>query len=93
MTDYKSGERELSRRLADLLNSAAILSPVGATIPMAQQLANLSRSGIYRLLEARELDAVKRGHRTLISWESLSAYLANLPTATFGKSASSEEGK
>ena len=86
MDDYKTGKRELPRRLADLLNSAAILSPVGAAIPMAQQLVSLSRAGIYRLLEAGDLLAVKLGNWTLISWESLSAYLANLPAATFGKS-------
>jgi excisionase family DNA binding protein len=81
--DNLKGQRELPNRLKELLHSAAALSPVGATIPAAQQLTGLSRSEVYRLLAAGELRAIKRGARTLILWESLTEYLASLPAAIF----------
>jgi hypothetical protein len=82
-----SVEMSLRRRppsLSELLATAAALSPIGATIPAAQQLTGNSRSGIYRLLAMGKLRAVKRGTRTLILWDSLGAYLTSLPAAVFG---------
>jgi len=43
-----------------------------------------SKSSIYRALAAGELDAVKRGRRTLVTTESIRRRLSNLPKATFG---------
>lgn len=43
-----------------------------------------SKSSIYRALAAGELDAVKRGRRTLVTTESIRRRLRNLPKATFG---------
>ena len=52
-------------------------------IPDACTYSGLSRSGLYRGLAAREILAVKCGKRTLVLQDSLKAYLANLPAATF----------
>ena len=43
-----------------------------------------SKSSIYRALAAGELEAVKRGRRTLVTTESIRRRLNNLPKATFG---------
>ena len=45
---------------------------------------NESRSSFYRALAAGELDAVKRGRRTLVTMESIRRRLRLLPKATFG---------
>jgi hypothetical protein len=70
--------------LGELLATAAALSPIGATIPLTQQLTGNSRSEVYRLLVTGKLCAIKRGTRTFILWESVSAYLTSLPAAVFG---------
>ena len=45
---------------------------------------NESRSSFYRALAAGELDAVKRGRRTLVTMDSIRRRLRSLPKATFG---------
>ena len=45
---------------------------------------NESRSSFYRALAAGELDAVKRGRRTLVSVASIRRRLGALPKAAFG---------
>lgn len=59
------------------------IEPLAATIPDAVRLSGLSRSEIYRRLAAGDIRAVKNGGRTLILMESVRAYLARLPVATF----------
>jgi hypothetical protein len=43
----------------------------------------ISRSRAYRALGAGQLRAVKMGRRTFVTQESVTAYLAALPAATF----------
>lgn len=45
---------------------------------------NESRSSFYRALAAGEMDAVKRGRRTLVSVDSIRRRLNALPKAAFG---------
>ena len=55
------------------------------TIEEARRLSgNESRSSFYRALAAGELDAVKRGRRTLVSVASIRRRLDALPKAAFG---------
>jgi excisionase family DNA binding protein len=45
----------------------------------AAQMLGESRSTIYRLIHAGQLDAVKRGSTTLVLVPSIRRYLASLP--------------
>jgi len=49
----------------------------------ATKVSGLSRSELYRQLSCGAVRAVKLRSRTLIVMDSLRAFLANLPTATF----------
>ena len=50
----------------------------GLRIDDAAQYLGISRRSVYRLIEARELDRVKIGRRTVVLRESCDAYLARL---------------
>jgi len=62
---------------------ASFMETLAAPIPDACRVSGLSRSEIYRRLATGDIRAVKSGSRTLILMESLRAYLASLPAATF----------
>ncbi|NIJ09528.1 excisionase family DNA binding protein [Sphingomonas vulcanisoli] len=47
------------------------IEPLTVRIPTAVQLTGLSRSRIYELIEAGDLDIVKVGRSTLIPFKSL----------------------
>ena len=51
------------------------------TIPSAEKVSGLGRTSLYELIGAGKLDARKAGGRTLITAESLRAYIASLPRA------------
>ena len=57
--------------------------PLTVTILEAVRVSGLSRSELYRRLAEGKVRAVKSGARTLILMDSLRAYLASLPPATF----------
>ena len=61
----------------------ASLDPLALPIADAVTFSGLSRSEVYRQLASGNLRAVKSGSRTLVLVESIRAYLASLPTATF----------
>ncbi len=61
----------------------ASLDPLALPIADAVTFSGLSRSEVYRQLATGKLRAVKSGSRTLVLVESIRAYLASLPTATF----------
>jgi hypothetical protein len=82
---------KLPTRLSELLATAAALSPAGAPVPSAQYLSGLSRTIIYEYLASGRLLAIKRGRRTLVTWESLTEYLASLPPAVFGTPSNSKQ--
>lgn len=67
-----------------LKGSGATIERLAVSIPDAIAVSGLSRSEIYRRLAAGDIRAVKSGARTLIPMESLKAYLASLPPASFG---------
>lgn len=50
-----------------------------------------SKSSIYRALKNGELQARKRGRRTLLTLDSVRRRLRNLPQATFGFVATAEK--
>jgi predicted DNA-binding transcriptional regulator AlpA len=65
--------------------SKATASPrITATVPLVVENTGLSRSVIFRLLAAGQLQAVKAGSRTLILWDTVVNYVASLPVAKFG---------
>jgi excisionase family DNA binding protein len=66
-----------------LKGGAGFMEVIAAPIGDACQISGLSRSEIYRQLAAGDIRAIKSGSRTLILMESLRAYLASLPVATF----------
>jgi|GEM_PF-3301120 len=45
------------------------------------EISGISRSGLYRLIQAGSLRALKVGTRTVINAEDLNAWLASLPVA------------
>jgi excisionase family DNA binding protein len=59
------------------------IEPIAAPIPDVSRVSGLSRSEIYRCLSNGRLEAIKSGSRTLILMDSVRAYLASLPRATF----------
>jgi excisionase family DNA binding protein len=54
---------------------------IAHTIANAAKVSGLGRTSIYELIGAKKLDARKAGNRTLITDDSLRAYIASLPTA------------
>ena len=55
--------------------------PAMYRISDAREIARLGNTKIYELIGAGILNAVKAGRRTLITAESLHAYIASLPKA------------
>jgi hypothetical protein len=66
-----------------LKGGASFMETLAAPIPDACHISGLSRSEIYRRLAAGAIRAVTSGARTLILMDSLRAYVASLPAATF----------
>jgi hypothetical protein len=67
--------------------SAENTTPQLVSIEEGRRLSgNESRSSFYRALAAGEMDAVKRGRRTLVSVDSIRRRLDALPKAAFGTS-------
>ncbi len=64
-------------------HASAATPPVLHSISEARRQLNLGRSTIYELLARRQLSAVKIGARTLITDESLAAFVKGLPSARF----------
>jgi predicted DNA-binding transcriptional regulator AlpA len=60
------------------------IQPKALRILDAIDYSGLSRSGIYREAAAGKLTLVKLGSRTLVTVESLDAYIASLPAACVG---------
>ena len=58
--------------------------PVCYSIPGTSQATGLPRTTIYRLIAEGALDARKAGRRTLVTGDSIRAYLASLPVAQIG---------
>ncbi len=63
--------------------TSVALEPVAVSIAEAVTISGMSRSGIYHELAVGNLQAVKRGVRTLVLVDSIRTYLASLPPATF----------
>jgi excisionase family DNA binding protein len=63
------------------------LTPIGLSPIEAAQFLGTSRSRIYRLLREGRLVALKQGVATIITMESLTAYVGSLPAATFRRPA------
>ena len=59
------------------------LQPLLVPINKASAIIGKCRRGIYQLIAADQLKAVKSGRSTLIVYESLKQYAANLPVAKF----------
>ncbi len=56
--------------------------PIAYTVPDACRTSGIGTTKLYELIGLGILDARKAGRRTLITAESLRAYLATLPPAT-----------
>ena len=55
------------------------------TMPEAVQFSGMSRTALYNALKSGDLTARKAGRRTLIGFDDLRDYLANLPTYQAGE--------
>jgi excisionase family DNA binding protein len=75
------GMTDVEKRV--LKGGAPFMEVLAAPIGDACRVSGLSRSEMYRRLAAGDIRAVKSGSRTLILMDSLRAYLARLPAATF----------
>ena len=60
------------------------IKPSHLPIPGAVAYTGSSRSSLYEALKRGQIEARKCGRRTLVSVESLDAYLASLPTYQAG---------
>jgi excisionase family DNA binding protein len=58
-----------------------MLEPMLYTLPDASRLTGLGHTKLYELIGKGVLHARKAGSRTLITGESLRAYIAGLPKA------------
>lgn len=54
---------------------AIVIEPLTVRISTAVQLTGISRSRIYELIEAGDLDTIKVGRSTLIPYKSLKALI------------------
>jgi excisionase family DNA binding protein len=59
------------------------MPPLLLSIQATMQATGLPRSTVYRLLAEGALGARKAGRRTLVDAETVRAYVAGLPAATF----------
>lgn len=50
-------------------------------VPASAAQVGCSRATLYKLMAQKKLDARKLGGKTVITSESIAAYLANLPVA------------
>lgn len=55
-----------------------------------ERILSISHAGLYRLLAAGKLDARKIGNKTVITRQSIDAFIASLPAAKIGGGAPSE---
>lgn len=53
-------------------------SPIAFTIPGAVAYSGLSRSGLYRLIQSKELPSVRVGGRRMIQRAAIDAFFARL---------------
>lgn len=60
-------------------NISYVLEPLAVSILQGCQMIGLSRSSIYREIEAGRIKALKAGVRTLLPVKSLRAWLSTLP--------------
>jgi len=56
--------------------SAVFIEPLTVRISAAVQLTGISRSRLYELIQSGDLETVKVGRSTLISYQSLKALTA-----------------
>jgi hypothetical protein len=57
------------------------VEPILCSVPQGCQMIGIGTQGMYDLIGAGEVRAVKRGTRTLLVVESLKEYAAKLPAA------------
>jgi hypothetical protein len=58
------------------------IEPILCSVPQGCQMLSIGTQGMYDLIGAGLVEAVKRGTRTLLVVESLKAYAKTLPRAT-----------
>jgi hypothetical protein len=66
---------------AEFADADSPLQPLTVSIKTAQALTGKSRSALYESIGNGQLDAVKDGKRTLITWESIQRRQNALPRA------------
>jgi hypothetical protein len=59
------------------------IQPILIPIAQASAVIGKCRRGIYQLIARDQIKAVKSGRNTLVVYESLKEYAANLPAAKF----------
>jgi excisionase family DNA binding protein len=62
-----------ARRARPAQPDAPVLEPLTVRIPVAVELTGISRSRLYLLIQAGELETVKLGRSTLIPYRALKA--------------------
>lgn len=63
--------------LLGLKQPEAMLAPITVRIPKAVELLGISRTKLYELINAREIDVIKVGSSTLIVVASLHRFVEN----------------
>jgi excisionase family DNA binding protein len=62
-----------------LADNLAGMQPILVPVPQASAILGKSPRAIYELMASGQLKAVKSGRNTLVVYESLKEYVANLP--------------
>jgi hypothetical protein len=57
------------------------IEPITVTFPQGERVSGFSRSKLYELAGAGDIDVIKSGRRSLIIFESLKRYIGRLPRA------------
>jgi hypothetical protein len=73
---YRRARPSFRDKLAENL---AGLQPILVPVPQASAIIGKSTRAIYELMASGQLKAVKSGRNTLVVYESLKEYVANLP--------------
>jgi excisionase family DNA binding protein len=63
-----------------LADNLAGMEPILVPVPQASAIIGKCQRAIYELIASGQLKAVKSGRNTLVVYESLKEYVANLPS-------------
>jgi excisionase family DNA binding protein len=61
------------------------IEPLGCSVKQTCALLGIGRSAVFKLLASGELEAVKYGRKTIITYPSIKKRFESLPRAEYGR--------